>query len=118
MGAGMNFEFESPLRAAADKAKAGQFIEAGQIIAEAAKGDPSVVLLMDFQKAGRDVLGSIAPADWLRTESDVDAMIQNQKAQQQQQQLLSLMEQGSKVAQNSAAAAADVSTAMPSFQLA
>jgi hypothetical protein len=118
MGADRQFEFESPLRSAADKAKAGQFIEAGQIIAEAAKGDPSVVLLMDFQKAGRDVLGSIAPPAWLRTEDAVDALIQNQKAQQQQQQLLALMEQGSKVAQNTAAAAADVSTAMPNFQLA
>lgn len=117
LGQERKFEFESPLRAAADKAKAGQLLEAQQIIAAAAQGDPSVVLQIDTHKATRDVLHSFVPAGWLRTEQTVEEMIANQQAKAQQERMLALMEQGAGIAKIGSEALANVSQAAPSFQL-
>lgn len=112
------FEFESPLKAASEKAKAGQFIEAQQIIAAAQANDPTTALILDGQKATRDVLHAVVPAEWLRTEATVEQMVSNQRAQQQQQQLLELMEKGTQIAKTGAEAAATASQASPSFGMA
>ena len=112
------FEFESPLRAAAEKAKAGQFIEAGQIISAAAQLDPTNALIVNSKKATRDVLHGTVPAAWLNTESEVEAMIANQKAAEQQAKIMALMEQGAGIAKTASEAAANVSQAAPSFQMA
>jgi len=116
-GVERQFEFESPLRAASEKAKAGQFLESLQIITAAQALDPTTALIMDGQKATRDVL-SVAPAKWLRTEATVEQMISNQQAQQQQEKLLALMDAGTKIAKTGAEAAATASGAMPSFGIA
>lgn len=117
MGQERQFEFESPLREAAEKAKAGQFIEASQVIAAASQLDPTVAMIPDAHKATRDVLHATMPAAWMRPESVVEAMIENQKAQQQQERLLALMQAGTKVAKTGAEAAAKASEALPSFGL-
>lgn len=114
-GVDRQFEFKSPLRDASERVKAGQFIEAGQIIAAAQALDPATALIMDGQKATREVLLGITPANWLRTEPVVDRMIANQQAQQQQEKLLALMDAGTKIAKTGAEAAATASQAMPSF---
>jgi len=117
MGAERKFEFESPLREAVEHAKAGQFVAAQQVIAAAQATDPTTALIMDAQKATRDVLLAVAPAAWLRPENIVDGMIQQQQAAQQQQQLLALMKQGTEIAETGASAAAKASQALPSFGL-
>jgi hypothetical protein len=116
-GVDFQYEFESPLRQAADKAKAGQFIESGQIIAAAAASDPTAALLIDTKKAARDVLSATAQASWLRTEAQVDEIISNQQAQAQQERLLQLMAAGTKIAKTGAEAAATMSEASPGFQM-
>lgn len=114
---GRQFEFESPLKSAAEKAKAGQFIEASQIVAAAAQGDPTVGMIVDTHKATREVLLGVAPAGWLRTEDEVDRMVKNQQAQQQQERMLALMQAGTQIAKTGAEAAATVSESLPGFQL-
>lgn len=103
-GAEIRFQFESPLKEAIEKIKVGQYMESQQILAAAIQLDPSVALVLDNQKAVRDVLGAAVPAAWLRTEADAQAMAADQAAQQQSQQLLAMMQQGSEVAKNLGAA--------------
>ncbi len=99
-GAEIRFTFESPLKDAIEKIKVGQFMEAQQVLAAAIQLDPSVALVLDNNKATRDVLGAVVPAAWLRTDADAQAMAAEQQAQQQSAQLLAMMEQGSVVAKN------------------
>lgn len=106
-GEEVEFQFESPLRDAIEKQKVGQFLESAQVIAQAMQLDPSVSFITDYGKAARDVLGAVMPADWMRTESEVDIMKKNAAAQQQQQQLLATMQQGSEVAKTVSEAAAN-----------
>lgn len=94
----LTFQFESPLHDAIEKVKVGQFMEATQILATAVQLDPSVALIVDNKKATRDVLGAAVPADWLRTEADVERMAEEQARAAQTQQLLQTMQQGADVA--------------------
>lgn len=94
----IDFQFESPLREAIEKVKVGQFMEAQQVLAAAIQLDPSVALIVDNQKATRDVLTAVVPAAWLRTDADVQAMAAEQEAQRQSQELLAMMQQGADVA--------------------
>jgi hypothetical protein len=106
------FIFESPLREAVDKAKLGQFTEAQQILTAAIALDKTAAFIMDGKTATRDVLDAVVPADWLRSEDEVDQMANAQAAAQQRQELLNMMQQGAGVAKDSAAAASDAATAM------
>lgn len=106
-GQEVEFQFESPLREALDKQKVGQFLESAQVIAQAMNLDQSVVYITDTKKATRDVLSAIQPADWMRSESEVDLLLKNDAAKRQQQELLAMMEQGSQVAKTTSEAAAN-----------
>ena len=97
-GAELSFQFESPLHDAVEKIKVGQFLEASQILATAVQLDPDVAHLIDGKKAARDVLGAAAPADWMRTEAEVEERAAAQARAMQTQQLLQTMQQGADVA--------------------
>lgn len=97
-GSEIDFTFESPLRDAVEKVKVGQYLEAQQVLATAIQLDPSVALMVDNQKATRDVLGAVIPAAWMRDEATVEKMAQEQAAAAQSQQLLAMMQQGADVA--------------------
>jgi len=97
-GADIQFTFESPLREASNKAKANQYLEASQVLAQAVAVDPTVQYIMDSRKAVRDVLQAIAPAAWMRLEAEVDEMIEQEQATQEAAQALALMQQGADVA--------------------
>lgn len=97
-GAEIEFHFESPLREAVEKAKVGQFMEAQQILATAVQLDPTSAMLIDGRKATRDVLGAVIPADWMRTEAEVDEMAAAQQQAQAQQAMLEQMQGGANVA--------------------
>ena len=99
-GADIKFSFESPLREATEKAKAGQFMEAQQILAQAINLDPSTALLIDGKKATRDVLEAVAPAEWLNSEADVEEMMEEQVAAQNTQNQLDQMAQGASIAKD------------------
>lgn len=100
-GADMQFEFDSPLRAAigADKgAKLGQSV---QLIAQAATLDASSAAILDVGVALRDALeGNGDPAKWLRSEEDVAAIAQQKAQQAAQEQLLAKVQQGGEIAKN------------------
>lgn len=97
-GAELTFQFESPLRDAVDKLKVGKYIEASQLLATAVQLDPSVALIVDNAKATRDALSAVIPAEWMRSESEVDKMAAQQAQEAQAQQLLASMQQGADVA--------------------
>lgn len=97
-GADIQFQFESPLHDAIDKAKVGQFMEAQQILATALQLDPSTVHLVDGQKATRDVLSAVIPAKWMRSANEVQALAEADAAAMQEQQMLATMQGGADVA--------------------
>ena len=104
-GTEIEFSFESPLREAIDKAKVGQFLEAGQVITQAIQLEPAAAFIVDGAKAVRDVLTAVVPADWMRTESESENLRRNAIAAQQQQQALELMQKAGDVAKTASEAA-------------
>ena len=103
--AGYEFVFESPLKEAMDKIKVQQFVEAGQILAQAQALDPSAATIMNGKKAIRDVMSVTVPAIWLKTENEVDQLLANQAAQQKQQEMMALLGQGATIANDLGGAA-------------
>jgi hypothetical protein len=100
-GQDIQFQFESPLRDATERAKGQRLLEASQMLAQAASIDQSAVSLLDIKTALRDVFTGIGvPAKWTRSEAKVKEMEEQQQAAIQQQQMLSMLEQGSNVAKN------------------
>jgi hypothetical protein len=103
-GADIEFNFESPLRDAIERAKLGQFLEAQQVLATAVQLDPTTGHLVDAQKATREVLEAVAPAEWLRTERDVEQRVQQQAQMEQEQMAMQQMNQGAQTAKTLAEA--------------
>jgi hypothetical protein len=99
-GADIAFTFESPLREATEKAKVGQFMEAQQILAQAISLDPSTALIVNGQKATRDVLEAVAPSAWLNSESDVEIAAEEQMQAQMERDQLNQMQQGASIAKD------------------
>lgn len=98
-GVEIEFEFESPLRDATERAKAQRFIESKELLAVAAELDPSAPSLVDAKTALRDVLVGIGvPAKWMNSEAQVAAAEAEMRQQQQAQQMLALAQQGADVA--------------------
>lgn len=92
------FRFESPLHEATEKLKLGKFMEAQQVLANAIQLDPSIRHIVDGVKATRDVLNATVPAFWLRTEAEVDRLVEADKEAVAAQQQLANMQQGAEVA--------------------
>jgi len=98
-GAEVNFRFESPLHDIIEKQKAQQFVEAKGVIADTLALDPSFDAHIDITAAGRDVLGAIVPAKWLRSEQDAEAIIARREAEQQAAQLIETINAGAMAAE-------------------
>jgi Bacteriophage head to tail connecting protein len=111
-GAEINFRFESPLHDAIEQSKGQKWLEGRALLADAAAIDQSVVAMVDTKSALRDVLGGIGlPTKWLRSESAVQDIEDQQAAMQEQAQMLTAMQQGSEVAKNLGAAQKDFKAA-------
>lgn len=107
-GREIQFKFESPLADMVEREKGQTFLEAKAILAEALAVDPSAAALVDFPTTLRDVLGGIgAPAKWLRSPEDVEAMLRQQAEQQQAADMLARMQSGAAAAKDLGAAAQD-----------
>jgi hypothetical protein len=106
-GVEYKFVFESPLKEAMEKIKVGQFTEGGQILVQAQALDPSAAVIINGKKAVRDVMSVVVPADWLRTETEVDRLLADQAAQQKQDQMMAMLAEG-------AGAASDLGSALKS----
>lgn len=87
-GADVQFVFESPLSEAVDKIKAGKLLEFVNTIQVVSAIDPNASLILDAQKALRDVGHGSVSADWLRTEGDIQNIAAQQQANIEQQSAL------------------------------
>lgn len=97
-GREVQFTFESPLHDAIEKAKVGQFMEAQQVIATAMQLDPSAAHLVDTRKATRKTLSAIIPAEWLRSEQDVEMILRAEQEAAAVQQQMAAAQQGAQTA--------------------
>ena len=74
--------------------------------------DPSVANIVDSKSAFRDALDGIGwPGKWMRNESDVQAIDNEQQAQAQAQKLLGAIQQGASAAKDLGSAHAEVAGA-------
>lgn len=67
-GADVQFRFVSPLTNQAEKAKAQEFMQMGELLAAAAQMDPDAMAIPDIKTAFRDALSANVPAKWLHDE--------------------------------------------------
>lgn len=80
-GAEIRFRFESPLHEAMERRKGQTFLEAKQLLREAAEIDSSAGANLDARIALREALSGIGvPAKWLRDEEVVEQMAEEQAA--------------------------------------
>lgn len=78
------WNFESPLQAAAERAKSEAFVTSMQLLTQAAEIDPSVKNDFDVSKSFRDaVVGSGAPSEWIVAQDQADAAREQEQQQQQ-----------------------------------
>jgi hypothetical protein len=105
-GADVQFEFESPLKEAIDREKGQRWLEAKEMLANAADLDPSSVHMIDASKALRDVLEGIGvPIQWTRSEAQMKQITDEMAQSQQAQEMMSQMESAAKISKDFGAAA-------------
>lgn len=85
-GASVEFQFESPIKQASDKAKGQMFREAAELLATAIQLDPGAMHDVDVSKALRDALMGVgAPATWLTDEQEAQDAKDAQNQQEAEQ---------------------------------
>lgn len=98
-GQDIQFQFESPLRDAIERAKVQRLLEVAQIIGQTAAVDQSVINLVDMKVAAKDaIFATGAPSKWVRTDAQLSEIEDAQRQQAQQQQMLAMLQQGADVA--------------------
>jgi hypothetical protein len=112
----VRFQFESPLAAAADRAKASAFNSASQLLTTAMQIDPSVKRDLDIDKAFRDALASVGvPADWITPEDQANQLKQQDRDSAARQ---AAVENATALAGNAADAATKVAGAKQQLEAA
>jgi hypothetical protein len=106
-GQEIRFEFDTPLKAAAEQAKVFKFSQITDITAKAMQVDPTVVMETDIHKGYRDAVTASGGAEWLFPE----AVVKKHLAQQKQQAAAA---QASQAMANGADTATKVATAVQS----
>lgn len=109
-GADITFRFESPLHDAIEKQKVGRYMEGKAVLADALALDPSLAALPDGKVILRDVLQAVWPANWIRSEQQVEDIEMAAAQREQSQQLLALAQQGADVAATTGKAVKDLTT--------
>lgn len=100
-GADIQFRFESPLHDAIEQIKGQKFVQTQQLLSEAAAIDQTAPLILNAQKALRDTLNGIGiPASWLKSDTDYQAAVQQQKDKIDTERMLSNMKTGSEAVKN------------------
>jgi len=98
-GKNVRFKFTNPLTETSERAKGQKFLEAVQLVAQAASADPGAAQIVDVRAALRDSLNNIIPAKWMRSDDDMKQIEAQQAQQQQEQQMLAQLQQGAQTAQ-------------------
>jgi hypothetical protein len=105
-GQEIRFQFDTPLQAAAEKAKAEAFGSSMQLTVAAMQVDPTVRFNLDTNTAYREALyGGGAPADWILPPDKVAALKQQDAEQQAAAAQAQKVAQGTDIAANMANAA-------------
>ena len=98
--ADIKFNFKNPLREAADADKGQKFLQAKQLLAEAAPLDPLSVQMVDAGVALRDALHGVGiPAEWMRDDEQMDALRQADAQEKQTEGILDTVSQGADIAE-------------------
>ncbi len=97
-GKDIHFSFISPLAQAEEEMKAQKFLNAKGLVAASLDLDPTASSILNIPLALRDSLYGSAPASWLRSEEEVQAVQAKAAEQQQVSQTLATMQQGADVA--------------------
>lgn len=88
-GQDVQFRFKSPLTDATDRKKGAAFMEAKQLLAQAAELDPSAAKMLNVQEALRDALTGVgAPTRWVRDEETMAAIEQQDQQAAQAMQMI------------------------------
>jgi Bacteriophage head to tail connecting protein len=105
-GQEIRFQFDTPLQAAAERAKAQAFKDSCEIVVTGAQIDPSVAANFDINTATRDALyGAGSPAEWILPPDQVAAKLKQQQQMQQLQAAQQAVAHGTDMATRIATAA-------------
>ena len=95
----VQFQFESPLREATERAKGQRFIESKEMLAHALDIDPGAKYVLDVNVALRDVFEGIGvPFKWTRSTEEAQALSAAEQQSMQAQDQLAQMTEGAKAA--------------------
>ncbi len=109
-GQEVHYRFESPLHDAIEEQKGQKFLQAKELVTQALTIDQNAIVELDARTALRDALmGSGAPATWLRDKSEGDKMIEERAQQQGLQQTLDIAQKGADVAATAGKAGVPIS---------
>lgn len=113
-GQNVRFTFESPLHRAVERQKGSQFLEAKQLLLEAAQLDPVAAQSIDAIASLRDALQGIGtPAKWMRDEKDMQQRAQDAEEKQRAMELAQSVSTGAAVAQQLGQASQSLNHAPP-----
>jgi len=94
----LQFRFESPLHQAIERQKGQHFLEAKQMLREAAELSPASATILDARTALREALEGIGtPANWMRSKDAVDEILAEEAQRQQGQEALAQLQQAAEV---------------------
>jgi hypothetical protein len=116
-GRDINFQFDTPITVAANKALSGAFTAMMQTLTQGAQVDPSVVHNVDLDVAVRDAIdGDGAPAKWMRSVDQVKKIKGQLQQQAAAQQAADQVAHGADVATRVATAAESAGNASMALQ--
>lgn len=115
-GQEIRFEFDTPLKAAAEQAKIFKFSQCTDIVAKGAQVDPTVSMEFDFHKGARESVIAAGGADWLLDAAVVKRNIAQQQRQQQATAAAAAMAHGADTATRVATAVKSAGDAAQSVQ--
>jgi hypothetical protein len=115
-GRDISWQFDTPIKVAAEKALAGSFTEVVQMLVQGAQIDPTVRFNADLDTMTRDAIGGTgAPAKWLLPTDQVAKLKDNERQQQAAQAAAEQVAQHADVATrvgNAAESAGKAATAL------
>lgn len=112
----LTWQFESPLQAANDRVKSEAFVQAGQLLTQAAQLDPGVRFDLDIDTAFRDALSGVAPAKWIVPKEVAESKKAQEAQIQKAQQAAQAMAMGADVATRMGGAVEQIGTAAQAVQ--
>lgn len=115
-GQDIRWEFDTPLKAAAETAKVFKFSQVTDVLAKGMQVDPKVVLNFDANKATREAMIGAGGADWLLPEDQVKQALAQQQQKEAATEAANAVAHGSDAATRAAGAVESAGNAAKSLQ--